>query len=218
MNLNIQLTIPFKNSSEVIKIDTNTLLTPFYITERELLSVYLQEWSPRFEVSARELIFYASIRAEELLKLKLKYIPDEEMFSLKRQLTLCIATIAFGNKFNSDFIKSMSRSKTLADFTVSTTVSNDTSFLSNIIKDAQACVADIESIIQELNSGDSTTRIFVKGGLNYRNYDTSRLWLHRNIEEAVSRETHASRKEYVNGRLFKNGGNYRNAPASRINS
>lgn len=218
MNLNIQLTIPFKNSQETIKVETNTCLTPFFVTERELLNVYLQEWSPRFEVSARELIFYASIRAEETLKLKLKFIPEDELFSLKRQLTLCIATIAFGNKFNSDFIKSMSRSKTLADFTVSTTVSNDTGFLMNIIKDAQACVSDIESIIQELNSGDSTARLFVKGKLNFGNYDTSRLWLHRNIEEAYSRETHASKKEYVNGRLFKNGGNYRNAPTTRINS
>lgn len=208
MNINLKLTIPFKSSEESVIITADTLLEPFYITEREVLSVFLEEYSDRFTKGAREIIFYSSIKADEILKLKLQFLEAEELKTIRRQLTLCLSIIGFGNKFNSDFIKSMSRSKTLADFTVSTTVANDSGFLNNILKDAQACVADLTSLIEEINSGDSVARTFVKGQCNSVNYDSSRLWSHRNLPTKASVETHASLKKPFNGRYYKDGGNY----------
>lgn len=207
MNINLKLSIPFKDTDETLTLVANTLLEPFYITEREVLSVFLEEYSDRFVKGAREIIFYSSIKADEILELKLQHFDIEELKTIRRQLTLCLAIIGFGNKFNSDFIKSMSRSKTLADFTVSTTVANDSGFLNNIIKDAQTCVNDLTSLIQEINSGDSVARLFVKGQLNTVNYDSNRLWSHRNLP-SFSTETHASLKKPFNGRYYKNGGNY----------
>ena len=207
MNINLKLSIPFKDTNETLTLVADTLLEPFYITEREVLSVFLEEYSDRFVKGAREIIFYSSIKADEILELKLQHFDIEELKTIRRQLTLCLAIIGFGNKFNSDFIKSMSRSKTLADFTVSTTVANDSGFLNNIIKDAQTCVNDLTSLIQEINSGDSVARLFVKGQLNIVNYDSNRLWSHRNLP-SFSTETHASLKKPFNGRYYKNGGNY----------
>ena len=207
MNINLKLSIPFKDTDETLTLVADTLLEPFYITEREVLSVFLEEYSDRFIKGAREIIFYSSIKANEILELKLQHFDIEELKTIRRQLTLCLAIIGFGNKFNSDFIKSMSRSKTLADFTVSTTVANDSGFLNNIIKDAQTCVNDLTSLIQEINSGDSVARLFVKGQLNTVNYDSNRLWAHRNLT-SFSTETHASLKKPFNGRYYKNGGNY----------
>lgn len=205
MNINLKLSIPFKGTDETLTLVADTLLEPFYITEREVLSVFLEEYSDRFVKGAREIIFYSSIKANEILELK--HFDIEELKTIRRQLTLCLAIIGFGNKFNSDFIKSMSRSKTLADFTVSTTVANDSGFLNNIIKDAQTCVNDLTSLIQEINSGDSVARLFVKGQLNTVNYDSNRLWAHRDLP-SFSTETHASLKKPFNGRYYKNGGNY----------
>ena len=207
MNINLKLSIPFKDTDETLTLVADTLLEPFYITEREVLSVFLEEYSDRFVKGAREIIFYSSIKANEILELKLQHFDIEELKTIRRQLTLCLAIIGFGNKFNSDFIKSMSRSKTLADFTVSTTVANDSGFLNNIIKDAQTCVNDLTSLIQEINSGDSVARLFVKGQLNTVNYNSNRLWAHRNLP-SFSTETHASLKKPFNGRYYKNGGNY----------
>lgn len=207
MNINLKLSIPFKDTNETLTLVANTLLEPFYITEREVLSVFLEEYSDRFVKGVREIIFYSSIKANEILELKLQHFDIEELKTIRRQLTLCLAIIGFGNKFNSDFIKSMSRSKTLADFTVSTTVANDSGFLNNIIKDAQTCVNDLTSLIQEINGGDSVARLFVKGQLNTVNYDSNRLWAHRSLT-SFSTETHASLKKPFNGRYYKNGGNY----------
>lgn len=207
MNINLKITIPFKNSEDKLTVLTDTMLTPFYVTEREILSVFLEDYSDRFVKGAREIIFYSSIKADEILELKLLHLDAEEVKTIKRQLTLCLSIIGFGNKFNSDFIKAMSRSKTLADFTVSTTVANDAGFLNNILKDAQTCVNDLTSLIQEINSGDSVVRTFVKGQLNKINYDSNRLWSHRNLP-VKSVEDHASLKKPFNGRYYKNGGNY----------
>lgn len=207
MNISLQIDIPIIDSTEILKIKTDTLLSPFYVTEREVLSVFLETYSDRFLTGAREVIFYASIRADELLKLKLKFLDIEDINSIKRQLTLCLAISSFGNKFNSDFIKSMSKSKTLADFTVSSTVSNDSGFINNILKDAQSCIKDLLSLIEEINSSDTVARLFVKGQFNLNSFTSNRLWHHRNLD-IKSNETHASLKKPYNGRYYKNGGNY----------
>ena len=60
MNINLKLSIPFKDTNETLTLVADTLLEPFYITEREVLSVFLEEYSDRFVKGAREIIFYSS--------------------------------------------------------------------------------------------------------------------------------------------------------------
>ena len=205
MNININIKIPLKNGESSLKIEENILLTPLYITENELLSVYLTKYTNEQFKAAREVAFYSSLKADEIIGNKIDTFTSKEKFSFKRQLTLCLATIMFGNKFNTDYIKSLSRSKSLAEFSVSTSSTNDPQFVLNIIKEAQQCVADLKSALNM--SGDVLIRTFVKGANNEMNMTSNRLWHHFNLD-TKSKEIHASEKKFYNGRYYKNGGKF----------
>lgn len=205
MNINIKVKIPLKESKGLLRVSENLLLTPLYITENELLSVYLVKYTEEQFKAAREVAFYSSLKTDEIIGKKIDSFSDKEKFTLKRQLTLCLAIIAFGNKFNTDYIKSLSRSKSLAEFSVSTSNTNDPQFVLNIIKEAQQCVEDIKDALNM--SSDLLIRSFVKGGNNPINYDSARLWHHFNLADK-SVISYASEKKFYNGRYYKNGGNW----------
>ena len=205
MNININIKIPLKSGEGVLEVTENLLLDPLYITENELLSVYLTKHTEEQFKAAREIAFYASLKADEIIGKKIDSFSNKEKFSFKRQLTLCLATVMFGNKFNTDYIKSLSRSKSLAEFSVSTSSTNDPQFVLNIIKEAQQCVADLKSALNM--SGDVLIRTFVKGANNEMNMTSNRLWHHFNLD-IKSKEIHASEKKFYNGRYYKNGGKF----------
>lgn len=205
MNININFKIPILNTSSYISFNENILLSPFYVTEKELLSVYLTEYTDEQLKLAREVIFYNSIEADNLFRNVLESLTPQEQFALKRRFTLCMSIISFGNKFNIDYVKSISRSKTLAEFSVSTSKTNDPYFVVNIIKEAKECVDTLKDIINR--SGEGLIRTFVKGMLNSKNLDSNRLWHHFNLP-FQSQEIHATKKKEFNGRYYKNGGNF----------
>ena len=205
MNININIKIPLKSGEGVLEVTENLLLDPLYITENELLSVYLTKHTEEQFKAAREIAFYASLKADEIIGKKIDSFSNKEKFSFKRQLTLCLATVMFGSKFNTDYIKSLSRSKSLAEFSVSTSSTNDPQFVLNIIKEAQQCVADLKSALNM--SGDMLIRTFVKGANNEMNMTSNRLWHHLNLD-TKSKEIHASEKKFYNGRYYKNGGKF----------
>lgn len=205
MNININIKIPLKDQEDVLKISENLLLDPLYITENELLSVYLVKYTDDHFKAAREIAFYSSLKADEIIGKTIDCFSDKEKFSFKRQLTLCLAIISFGNKFNTEYIKSLSRSKTLAEFSVSTSSTNDPQFVVGIIKEAQECVSDIKDALSM--SGDVLIRTFVKGANNPLNNTSNRLWHHFNLQDK-STKTYASEKKYYNGKYYKNGGNW----------
>ena len=205
MNININFKIPIINTSSYISFSENILLSPFYVTERELLSVYLTDYTDNQLKLAREVIFYNSVEVDNLFRNILENLTEQEQFALKRRLTLCMSIISFGNKFNVDYVKSLSRSKTLAEFSVSTSTTNDPYFVINIIKEAKECVETIKDIINR--SGEGLIRTFVKGMLNDKNLNSNRLWHHFNLP-VQSTETHASKMKQFNGRYYKNGGNF----------
>ena len=153
MNINIDFNIPVKNSNKQLNFKVDLLLTPFYVTESELLSTYLDEWSYKQIQSARSIIFKNSLEADRLIGRRLTKIPKEELFMLKRQLVLCMSIRDFGNKFNSDYISSLSRTKTLAEFTVSTSSNNNPQFVINTINQAKDCVHDIKEAISLMGAG-----------------------------------------------------------------
>ena len=136
MNINIKIKIPLLAGESSLSFSENLLITPLYITERELLARYLTKYTEDQFDSAREIIFYNSLRADEMVGNKLDNLSTKEQFSFKRKLTLCLSVIEFGNKFNTDYIKSLSRSKSLAEFSVSTSSTNDPQFVLNFIKEA----------------------------------------------------------------------------------
>lgn len=208
MNINVKITIPFKDSVDTLVVSADLLLNPFYVSERELLAIFLETYTEEQFKSAREIIFFNSITADELIKDHLKDLPEKELALFRRNLVLCLSTVAFGNKFNSDFIKSLSRSKSLAEFSVSTTNVNDPQFVVNIIKDAKQCVEEAKELIEVISmNGEGLIKWFVKGENSANAKHSDRLWHHFNLS-SLSREVHASQKKPFNGRFYKNGGNF----------
>jgi hypothetical protein len=208
VNINIKLNIPFKDATGTLKVETNTLLSPFYVSEKEVLSTFLETYNESQFNSMREIIFFNSMKADDFIKDNLKDLPERELAMFKRNLVICLSTVAFGNKFNSDFLKSLSRSKSLADFSVSTTAVNDPQFVVNIINDAKQCVEEARELIEAISlGGEGLIKSFVKGELNANTIQTNRLWHHYNLP-IKSTETYASQKKPFNGRFYKNGGNF----------
>lgn len=208
MNINVKITLPFKATADTLVVSADILLNPFYVSERELLAIFLEKYTEEHFKSAREIIFFNSITADELIKDHLDQLPEKELALFRRNLVLCLSTVAFGNKFNSDFIKSLSRSKSLAEFSVSTTNVNDPQFVVNLIKDAKQCVEDAKELIDVIAmKGEGLIKWFVKGENSDNVKHSDRLWHHFNLS-TFSREVHASQKTPFNGRYYKNGGTY----------
>lgn len=209
MNLRLSLKIPFTNSATILTVVADTCLNPFYVSEKELLSIFLDKYTEEQFSSAREIIFFNSITADDLIRDSLKNLSEKEIALFKRNLTLCLSTIAFGNKFNSDFIKSLSRSKSLAEFSVSTSATNDPQFVVNLIRNATQCVEDAKEALESYAAnGEGLIQSFVKGARNAKAVQVDRLWHHYNLL-IQSTETYASAKKQFNGRYYKNGGSFR---------
>lgn len=200
MNIKLNIKLPIKNSQNYIEATANILLSPFYITERELLNTYLVTYPKEYLEIAREIIFNNSIRADEIIGNSLNSLDTKELLIFKKNLTLCLSIVSFGNRFNTDYIKSLSRSKTLAEFSVSTTKTNDPMFVINIINDAKDCIEEISSLV---NSGGLITS-FVKGEANLNSKIVNRLWYHSELSPQ-SDKTYASIKRRNNGRYYKDG-------------
>lgn len=208
MNIQLNLKIPFINSTNSLSLSADLLLSPFYVSEKELLNTYLTTYTYDQFLSARDIIFNSSITVDDLIGKNLDSLPEKELALFKRNLTLCLSIIAFGNKFNSDYIKSLSRSKSLAEFSVSTSSTNDPQFVVNIIKDAKQCVEDAKELIEAIGlNGEGLIKTFIKGELNPNSNDVNRLW-HHYMLPIKSREPYASEKTNFNGRYYKNGGNF----------
>lgn len=208
MNIQLDLKIPFINATGNLIVSADLLLSPFYVSEKELLSTYLTTYTNDQFLAAREIIFSSSITADELINNNLDKLPEKELALFRRNLTLCLAIVAFGNKFNADYIKSLSRSKSLAEFSVSTTTTNDPQFVVNIIKDAKQCVEDAKELIDAIAlNGEGLIKTFIKSELNPHSNEVNRLW-HHYVLPIKSREAYASEKTYFNGRFYKNGGNF----------
>lgn len=203
MNINLKLYIPIKNSTDTLTVNSNLLLNPFYVTENEVLSTYFDNHSKVQEEQVREMIFKNSLQADLIVGKKMNNFPSAEVFALKRQLTLCLTIASFGYKFNQDYLTSLSRTKVLAEFTVTTNSNNNPQFVMGTIKSAEQCVQDIKDTLS-LFSG-SFVNSFVKGSLNGLNNNfTDRLWHHFNLP-VKSTETYAADKKPFNGRYYKNG-------------
>jgi len=151
------------------------LLDPFYCTERDILLIVMEEPSDKYIEWVRELIFNASIRADDVFNteiLKALGLTPEQEFRLKRQYVICLASYQFYKDFYKDYMRSIKKSKFLGDVKVSLDVEKDPTFIMQISDDAKECyesIADIVGVGAGMNS-------FVKGRSNCCNYTSSRQW------------------------------------------
>lgn len=208
--MNIQLFLKIKtkgNSSESFHFNFNTLLKPFYISEIEVLNIFFNEYNHTYFNSVRQLIFLNSIKADEMLgNVTTGILNPKDLLLLKKKLTTCLTIRDFGNKFNKDYVGSLTRSKSFAEFSVSTTTRNDPRFVANIVKDAEDCITNLSELIGLDNLlTPALGYTFVKGSCNPFNKERpSRLWHHGNLEK-LSSEVVAFDKRWFNGVKYKNG-------------
>lgn len=220
MNKKYLLKIPIKtlvvendkekiDKSKVANVVINTMLTPMYTTESELLSLFVDEDEyDKYYLKAREIAFTSSIRAEEYLKGRLRSgtIPEETLLLLRRELSQCFGVNGLANFFFKGFGESVSRSKTLGEFSVSTTVKNNTYALRDIIDSSKDCIKDAKKSVDELKHlAASMGASFNKGACNIGNRFSYRLWFHNNLPER-STQIYASEKYgHYNGNIYKDG-------------
>jgi hypothetical protein len=214
MNIRLDLKIPnITDPTKSIELVLDTLLTPFYITERELLSIYLETYANKYYYEAREIIFYASIKADEIINDNLSYMTQKELLITKKHLAECLAIIAFGTKFNVTYISSLSRSKTFANFTVSTSVKNDPQFIKHIIDTAKECVESIELMLEDNSASIGAGASFVKGARNASSRTSHRLWSHSGLP-FKSFQHFASGKKWYKNQIYKDGADPRDLLAT----
>lgn len=211
MNKKYLISIPLLKTGAVDKkltFTVNTLLDPFYISESALLSLFLDEedyqtYSPK----AREIIFNASLKTDAFMYGKLQSFPKEHVLTLKRELALCLSMNSFGRHFMKSFSESIQRTKSYAEFTVSTSIKNNPNLLKGMVESSDQCLEEIKQEIKSLDmvaNGLGLTNM--KGINNLGNPFTWRVWAHNNLPYK-SQEIFASDKIWYNGNIYKDGNN-----------
>jgi len=157
----------------VIKYDI--LLSPFYCTERDILTIGMEEPSADSIEYVRELIFNSSIIANDTFNTVVlggMGLQKEEEFRLKRQYVICLVSYQFYKDFYKDYMRSIKKSKFLGDVKVSLDIERDPTFIMQISNDAKECYESIAGMVG-LGAGIGS---FVKGGYNYCNNTSDRQW------------------------------------------
>jgi len=182
MNINLSVSInpnTLQYTDDIFIVDDtvkdyNLFISPFYAIESDILSIFMED-ETAYLTQVSKLIFEQSIKIDD--KLTTRIIADlglspQEAFRLKREYVICSAVYKFGRVFHKDFIKSVKKSKFLADLKVSLDIEKDTGMLTSLLNDAKNCMEEIEGLIG-ISTGFSS---FVKGGSNPCNYTSYRQW------------------------------------------
>ena len=209
MNINLKLTIPLINETgdtKELKVDSNLFLTPYYATEDDILSTFSEVSENELPV-LRKIIFNASLIANRLTDKveQLKILTPKMLFALRRDYVICLATNELAKRLNASNLKSKTQSKTLGDFTVSTSHTNDTTVLTKIFEDSSACLKDIERLINEAEQDRILPVDFIKGRYNSANIQANdRLWWLKDLDGG-SRvvDGYASNKFWYQGSQYK---------------
>lgn len=213
MNKKYMIKIPLKHTKDKeyakhnLQFSVNTMLYPYYISETSLLSMFTDiEEYPLYIERSRELIFNASLRALEFTYNKLNSFPEEHKLILRRELALCLAINSFSNHFYKGFYDSIQRSKSFADFSVSTTVKNNPTLLNEMITNSNNCIVEAKAaIIGASHIANSLGMTSVKGVENMSNSFSYRTWIHSNLPVASS-------SVLGNGKIWFAGNLYKDAP------
>lgn len=151
-------------------------LSPFYAMEQDVMGVFGDEMDRYFD-QIRSMIFENSIKADLLLNagaIANSGMSAQEVFLLKRQYVICKTVYSFGKIFHRDYMRSVKKSKFLADVKVSLEIERDPGMLARLFNDARECWEEIEALFDL--AGGHGFMTFVKGRSNACNRTSSREW------------------------------------------
>lgn len=208
MNINLKLKLPIVSNTnpldaKLLLVSTHILLNPLYALEEDIITPFTDIEDSMLPY-IRQALFNASITTFRLTSTidSLQLLSPDELFSLRRDLTICIATNEVAKQLSKDLVASISRSKTLGDFSVSTSKKGDGSIIRQILEDSLNCVAEIKALIESIEQKQILPSTFVKGRLNASSRTSSRLWWTSEIPLKIV-DGYASKKFYYNGHMYK---------------
>lgn len=155
---NINLSILFgsgllgANSESVTVIGEyidDIFLEPMYAIPSDVMGVFAEDIGS-YEQQIKKLIFENSIKADQMFtpeRVTTLRLTPEMSFMLKRQFVICSSIYRFGDIFFRDYLKSVKKSKFLADFKVSLEVEKDPTLIKKIIDDAKECMDEIAGML-----------------------------------------------------------------------
>ena len=210
MNVNLKIKLPLVNinnplDKKIYTIDSYLLLNPFYALEEDVLNPFTQVQQEDMHW-VRKVLFNSSIKVYRLTKVleELNYLNPEELALLRRDFTICLSVNEVGKQLYKDISAQISRSKTLGDFSVSTTKRNDLGLINKTLSDSNNCIEEMKKLIEDIKESNITPSSFVKGKTNERTLGSDRLWWLSDLDDKVS-DGFASKKYLYKGRKYKAG-------------
>ena len=209
MNIDFKLKLPLINqgtSEETfLTISSHLMLNPLYALESDVITPFSNLEDKDFPW-IRKLLFNASLTVYRLTKPLegLSVISTEDLFLLRRDFVICIVTNEMAKQINKDLASSISRSKSLGDFSVSTSKKGDSAILLQLVRDSSDCISEMKDIIEDLISSSIVPRSFVKGRYNPKTINSNRLWWHSELPEKLV-DGYGSKKYYRDGNTYKAG-------------
>lgn len=208
MNINLKLKLPLVNATDptdkkVLNLDTQLMLTPFYVLEGEVITPFTDIKEDQLPW-VRQLIFTNSLRAyRETKKIAdLKFLPEDEIFLLRHDYTLCLTTLEVAKQTDKDLAQNLSRSKALGDFSVSTSKKGDNTVISKLLEDASNCVATMQEEIKSIIEASIVPREICKGKYNSNTRKPQRLWWTSELPLSIV-DGYADKKYFYNGKGYK---------------
>lgn len=210
MNIDFKLKLPLVNIDDntintTLLVSAQLMLTPFYALESDVITPFTDLTDDQFPW-IRKLLFNASLTVYRLTKPleKLTIISKEDLFLLRRDFVICLVTNEMAKQLNKDLAASLSRSKTLGDFSVSTSKKGDNSVLLQILSDSSSCINEMKQLIEELEQSSLVPASFVKGQYNPKTRLVGRLWWNSELPMTLV-DGYANRKYDYKGNKYKAG-------------
>lgn len=208
MNINLKLKLPLVSSTnpvdkKIILVSAQLLLNPIYALEEDVITPFTtlkEEQLPW----VRKLLFDSSITVYRETKVieKLGLMSKGELFSLRRDYVICMVTNQMAKQLYKDALNTISRSKSLGDFSVSTSTKADSTAISKIISDSNTCIDDMKKLIEDIEASSLLPATFVKGRSNVSTRKSARLWWHSDLPFDLV-DAYASKRYWFNGNGYK---------------
>ena len=125
----------------------NILLDPYYCTEDDIISIFMQD-KEKYWLMTKKIIFDSQVKVDFMFrKATFSKLDEQEIFHLKRDYVICSSTYQFAKQFNSDFLKSVSKTKMLGDLKVSVRMDKAINGANLIMGDAEKCLEELQETL-----------------------------------------------------------------------
>ena len=185
--MNELFTISFEgitnNADEVLQIESiavNTLLSPMYCTEYDIMQEFLEPTSTAYIDQVRELVFNGSIEVDNFISMYglNQKLTAQQLALIKRDYVTCYGIARLGSVIYLDYLSSTNKDKFMGDVKISLGISKNPVFIKDKLDSASECISAIKAMFQTWNDSTAMMATFVKGECNTSSRVAEREWWH----------------------------------------